>query len=183
MYMKNTKGFTLIELLVVIAIIGILSSVVLVSLSTARAKSRDAKRISDLGQVEIALELYFDTYARYPTSSAAGLQTFNAGTANTAHLGGLVAAGYIPKLPTDPTSAQNYVYCPMIDNTATTCNGTTGAAYYVMGALLERTDNVALATDSDKDVGTAFYGKGSTSFTVDGTAQPGGSEKVYDVTP
>src|SRR4030066_73924 len=53
---KN-KGFTLIELLVVIAIIGILSSVVLASLSTAREKSRDAKRISDIGQIQLGIDL------------------------------------------------------------------------------------------------------------------------------
>ena len=57
---RTKKGFTLIELLVVIAIIGILASIVLASLNTARIKSRDARRIADIKQIQIALELYFD---------------------------------------------------------------------------------------------------------------------------
>ncbi|MCA9366320.1 prepilin-type N-terminal cleavage/methylation domain-containing protein, partial [Candidatus Kaiserbacteria bacterium] len=55
---KKSNGFTLIELLVVIAIIGVLASVVLVSLSSAREKSRDAARKAALQEVAKALELY-----------------------------------------------------------------------------------------------------------------------------
>lgn len=58
-YIKN-KGFTLIELLVVIAIIGILSSVVLVSLNTARGKGADAAVKSNLNSVRASAELRYD---------------------------------------------------------------------------------------------------------------------------
>ena len=55
--MKNKKGFTLIELLVVIAIIGLLSTLAVVSLNNARAKARDAKRVSDIKQISILIEM------------------------------------------------------------------------------------------------------------------------------
>jgi prepilin-type N-terminal cleavage/methylation domain-containing protein len=57
--MKN-KGFTLIELLVVIAIIGILSSVVLASLNTARSKGSDAAIKEDLNNIRAQTELFYD---------------------------------------------------------------------------------------------------------------------------
>lgn len=66
---KGQKGFTLIELLVVIAIIGVLAAVVLVSLNSARAKSRDARRLADVRQVMTALELYFNDNNAYPTTA------------------------------------------------------------------------------------------------------------------
>jgi len=68
--MKNNKSaFTLVELLVVIAIIGLLASISVIALQSARAKARDAKRIADVKQVTTALELFFNDVGRYPTST------------------------------------------------------------------------------------------------------------------
>ena len=79
---KNQSGFTLIELLVVIAIIGVLAAVVLVSLNSARSKSRDARRLADVRQLMTALELYYNDNSGYPTS-----------------LGALTAGNYIGTIP------------------------------------------------------------------------------------
>ena len=64
----SRAGFTLVELLVVIAIIGLLANIVLVSLASARLKSRTTKRITDLRQLATALELYNIAYGGYPNS-------------------------------------------------------------------------------------------------------------------
>ena len=61
------KGFTLIELLVVIAIIGILSSVVLASLNTARAKGADAAVKSNLNNIRAQAEIVYDNTSSYNT--------------------------------------------------------------------------------------------------------------------
>jgi prepilin-type N-terminal cleavage/methylation domain-containing protein len=70
------RGFTLLELLVVIAIIGILSTITIVSLSRARARARDAKRIADMEQLQTILALYASYHENeYPNEypAAAGL--------------------------------------------------------------------------------------------------------------
>lgn len=67
---KGQSGFTLIELLVVIAIIALMASIVVVALSDARIKSRDARRLGDMRQVLSGMELYFNDKTAYPTGTA-----------------------------------------------------------------------------------------------------------------
>ncbi len=101
----NSRGFTLIELLVVIAIIGILSSVVLASLNSARGKANDAKRYANIQAVRSALELYAaDHNGQYPNAGGNWISQCAGWTQATAAntVPGLVSGGYIPQLPTDP---------------------------------------------------------------------------------
>ncbi|MFH1226189.1 MAG: prepilin-type N-terminal cleavage/methylation domain-containing protein [bacterium] len=69
--MTNKKGFTLVELLVVIAIIGLLATLAIVALNSARMKARDAKRVGDVKQIQTALELYFNDNGSYPSAATA----------------------------------------------------------------------------------------------------------------
>lgn len=71
-FKKSGAGFTLIELLVVISIIGLLASVALVSLNSARAKARDARRIADKKQMITALNLYYSANNTWPASVGGG---------------------------------------------------------------------------------------------------------------
>ena len=66
---KNKKGFTLIELMVVVAIMGLLAALAVISLNNARQRARDARRISDIKQVQTALELYYLDNHEYPDST------------------------------------------------------------------------------------------------------------------
>src|SRR3989344_3401235 len=72
------KGFTLIELLVVIAIIGILSSVVLASLNSARNKASDTSVKADMANLRPQAELYYDS--QKPNSYGASATCPDGGT-------------------------------------------------------------------------------------------------------
>ena len=101
---KPPRGFTLIELLVVIAIIGILSSVVLASLNTARQKARDAQRISDLRQIQLGLEFYYDAQNpnSYPVVAAPG----GAIPAGPTPPGLVLPVAYLPAIPAEPVAGR-----------------------------------------------------------------------------
>ncbi len=110
------KGFTLMELLVVIAIIGLLSTVAMVTLSTARQKARDAKRLADVKQIQTALELYYNNFNSYPMGDIDNSRIL--GDENDKCLGadgfsgsceGTVYIKSIPAYPTPPADG-SYLY-------------------------------------------------------------------------
>lgn len=91
--MKTSKGFTLIELLVVIAIIGILSSVVLASLTTARTRGQSASVQSQLSNMRAQAELFYSTTGNntYGTGVAVAVCNGTVGTLFTSTSNGLSA--------------------------------------------------------------------------------------------
>lgn len=83
---KSTRGFTLIELLVVIAIIGILASVVLASLNSARDKGADAAVKANLANIRAQAQLYYED-----NSSSYGSDTSSCTASSTVFADGTVA--------------------------------------------------------------------------------------------
>lgn len=120
---KNNQGFTLIELLVVIAIIGLLSTLAVVALNSARMKSRDARRLSDVKQIQTALELYYNDQGEYPLEATA-VDIGNSAKGCLDSTGFTAAAGcgagaYMAAVPSYPS--------PRTDNTCT--DATSGYTY------------------------------------------------------
>ena len=106
---QKSAGFTLIELLVVVAIIGILSSVVLSSLNSARAKARDAKREEDMHQLQNALEMYYNDNGSYPVGSCISSPWWNCwGSAGEPKL---LPSKYIASMSQDPSFVDDGTAC------------------------------------------------------------------------
>ncbi len=110
-FFDNSRGFSLVELLGVISIIGILATVVMFNVHAGKEKARDAKRLSDMQQVQIALRVYKDVHNRYPTNGDGdGVDDCKH---NTSFLPGgclevLVNEGMLPILPNDPGSNEYF---------------------------------------------------------------------------
>ncbi|HNX11089.1 MAG TPA: prepilin-type N-terminal cleavage/methylation domain-containing protein, partial [bacterium] len=113
---SNKKAFTLVELLVVIAIIGLLATLSVIALNSARAKSRDAKRVADVKQISTALELFFNDAGRYPTDLewASGSLEYNGQT-------------YLTTIPSAPSPADGS--CDSTTNSFSYTQDNSGESY------------------------------------------------------
>jgi prepilin-type N-terminal cleavage/methylation domain-containing protein len=117
MNISTRKGFTLIEVMTVVAIIGLLSTFIFASMSEAQRRSRDAKRLADIKQVQNALELYADEHGgAYPLVP----------TSFVFQLASSLVPNYIRVLPEDPvrTGGNRYRYY--------TVDATNGSSYTIL---------------------------------------------------
>lgn len=126
---KYTKGFTLIELLVVIAIIGILSSVVLASLNTARNKAKDASAKSSLSSVRADMEIYYNGDGNNTYGTAGAVTVVASGTV-TGIQPGCLATDTVKLLKAASAQAATTSYCTV---------GVNGASYEADVTLLDGT--------------------------------------------
>lgn len=149
--LRRQGGFTLIELLVVIAIIAVLAAVVLVALGNARTRARDARRVSDLNNVALALEVYLDTMnvATYP-SALTGNPPTTVGFAsiNTSLSGANIVQGQI-RDPLDNGTVVENLYRGQTN--ITNANATTVGpdTSYLLTADLETISTASCASDYD----------------------------------
>lgn len=124
---KRNRGFTLIELLVVIAIIGILTGIILVGLDSSRKMGRDTKRVADVNNIALALELYYNKNRSYPK---------NINWPDNTHT--KLVPDFLATEPKDP-NGNSYMYCQISDD----------ANAYHLGTKLENTGSSALKDDKD----------------------------------
>jgi prepilin-type N-terminal cleavage/methylation domain-containing protein len=163
------RGFTLVELLVVIAIIGVLSTLLLLQLTVARAKARDAKRVADINQVRSAMELYYDDIGAYP-DQATGIDA--------------LLTDYLTKLPNDPSRPG----CDgLVDYDTDGCyryawSPAANPQGFHLWAELEREAKSALGNDLDGDSTVAGWSGEQVDGATETCASPNAphNECVYD---
>ena len=183
--MKKLRGFTLIELLIVIAIIGILSSIVMVSLGSSKTKSCYAQRFSYFKMLQLDLASYYSDYLQYPTTLSP------------------LVHNYLPSLPRDPSSSTActdggqvgpcYYYSAY--SSVSPCNSTNLPVTYQIGAKLEDLSNQTLIDDVDFNFSSSYYvctggnpnggfqGNSAACTSTAGTPQPNGTELCYSQKP
>jgi len=112
---NRNSGFTLIELLVVVSLIGVLTTLVMANLNSARQRGRDAERKADLRNIQTGLRLFYNDKGKYPESKTSDeIWGCDTGPDYSACEWGDSWEGddmvYMNVLPDDPLSTQVYRY-------------------------------------------------------------------------
>ena len=154
--MKNKKGFTLIELLVVVAIMGLLASLAVIALNTARARARDARRVSDIKQIQTALELYYMDNYKYPEDPTDNLiqDLCLSSTTDFANpCSGITYMGAVPENPQPRTdgSCDDSVYTYNAEDVGSGSD----LSYYIIYCLGSATGDIAAGTHYGTPAGIA----------------------------
>lgn len=158
----SRKGFTLIEILIVVAIIAILASVVLIGLGPTQQSGRDARRLSDLHEIQNGLELFYNKCGYYPGTAPAGVCANGATAGFNEMATNLVAAGIgVNTVPKDPTNSGTHIYYFRTDGAA--------ASQYILAAVLENQNNSVF--NSYTAPATAVYTSGD-ALPAAGCAKP-----------
>ena len=151
---SRNGGFSLIELMVAVAIISLLSSVILASIASARERARDSRRLSDMREIQKALELYYTDNGNYPARNGAntGIQD-DCGDSAWDGLGTDLSP-YLEELPCDPLGNTQNVHIYYYDSDSADENQT-----YGFMLRFEDSGNIDLA---DGDGG--YYAQGDGRF-------------------
>ncbi|MBC7836828.1 prepilin-type N-terminal cleavage/methylation domain-containing protein [Acetobacteraceae bacterium] len=167
MKVKPLGGFTLIELLVVIAIIGILTGIIVPNLNGAKQSGRDAKRVSDIKNIQLALALYYNDNGFYPQSIYSAFDP-TSGSPAVSPSDGLQGAymSTVPKDPKDNTSQYTYAVLYNKGVAGTSCalpasctaNGIIPSRYH-LGAVMEQAGSSLLAQDDTTGQHPAINGQ------------------------
>jgi len=114
----RNRAFSLIELMIVVSIIGILTTVIVANFNSVKTKSRDGKRVSDLGNMQVALAYYFDRCREYPASVTSGKADWNLSTSCPNTTQTVTLGDYLGTVPKDPSSNASYEYIRNTDKNA-----------------------------------------------------------------
>jgi prepilin-type N-terminal cleavage/methylation domain-containing protein len=134
---RSSQGFTLIEMLVVIAIIGILMTIIFGNITTSRQKARDGKRISDLKEIQLALQQFFAACKQFPDSLTA--------SAACPDGSGYTFGQFLKDIPADPSTGTSYDY------TVTGSNFCLGTVFEVSNSISAVNDNAGCSTGNPSD--------------------------------
>ncbi|MFZ2024956.1 MAG: prepilin-type N-terminal cleavage/methylation domain-containing protein [Microgenomates group bacterium] len=142
---STRHGFTLMEILIAIAIIAVLTAIGIVSYGSINRNARNAKRKSDVGQMQSALELYRSDFGYYPAINTGGMAVAETLEENADFL------TYLSDVPVDPKHV-SYMYQALSENA--------GQYYgYCIAATLEPSDLATDTTCGTLDLGGYNYGR------------------------
>lgn len=128
---SRNKAFTFIELMIVIAILGVLATLISGNFITSLKKGRDARRKTDLEQIQRALEMYYEDNKAYPAAISFGVQLN--------HPLGSGTKTYMQKVPNDPISANTYKYSSLVAD----CPDGAGTCYILYSCIENSLDLAA----------------------------------------